>query len=182
MSETTTNAPSVKEITVQGLAFEVNQPYAAGTHELTVGEANALNQTLAENLRNNFAPKVKKAMEEYRKANSLADDAEVAVTSLDHDALKTEFEAYAAEYEFSAIAGGGGARTPTDPIQREAYRIAWDKIKLALTKKGIKIDTVGKDKKDELIKGTLEKYPAITEEATRRVNSAADIALDGLSV
>lgn len=184
MTDTTTNdaGPKVTEITIQGLAFEVSQPYAPGAVELTEGEANALNQTRAENLRNNFAPKIKAAMVEYRKANSLAEDAEVAVSSLDHDALIAEFNKYADEYEFSTRAGGGGARTPTDPVEREAQRIAWDKIKVALGKKGIKIDSVPKDKKAELISDTIAKYPAITEEAQRRVASAADIALEGMEV
>ncbi len=178
----TAEAPaSSTEITIQGLAFEVDLPYAAGEHVLTAGEANALNQTRAENLRNNFAPKVKKAMEEYRKANGLEDGAEFPITNLDHDALIAEFTAYAGEYEFSTRAGGGGSRVPTDPVGKEAHRIAWDKIKAALTKQGIKIDSVGKEKKDELIKAALVKYPAITEEAKRRVESAAEIALDGLA-
>lgn len=172
--------PSVMSITIQGLEFEVDRPYATGPHELTAGEANALNQTRAENLRNNFAGKIKSAMEDYRKANSLAEDAEVPVSNLDHDGLKTEFAKYAADYEFSERAGGGGTRTPTDPVEREANNIAWGRIKPALTAKGIKIDSVSKEKKAELIKSAIAKYPAIMEEAKRRVEAAASIALDDL--
>jgi hypothetical protein len=179
-SDATGTDASTTEITIQGLPFSVDLPYKAGAVTLSEGEANALNQTRAENLRNNFAPKVRKAIEEYRKTNNLAENAEVPVTALDHDALIAEFEAYAKDYEFSTRAGGGGSRVPTDPVGREAYRIAWDKIKVALTKQNIKIDSVSKEKKDELIKAAIAKYPAITEEAKRRVDSAADIALDDL--
>lgn len=174
--------PSTVEITIQGLAFEVDRPYAAGAHTLTAGEANALNQTRAENLRNNFASVVKKAMADYRKANNMAEDAEVAVSNLDHDALKAEFETYVKEYEFSERAGGGGPRTPKDPVEREANRIAWDKIKVALGKQNIKIDSISAERKAELIASAIEKYPAITEEAQRRVNTAADIALGDLNI
>jgi hypothetical protein len=176
------SSPSTVEITIQGMSFEVDRPYAAGEHVLTAGEANALNQTRAENLRNNFASVVKKAMVDYRKANNMAEDAEVPVDKLDRDALEAEFDKYAAEYQFSERAGGGGPRTPKDPVEREANRIAWDKIKVSLGKKGIKIDSISAEKKAELIASALEKYPAITEEAQRRVNTAAEIALDDLNV
>lgn len=171
----------VTAITVQGLEFNAPQPYKAGPIELSEGEASALNQTLAENLRNNFAPRVKAAAAEYRKANSLAEDAEVAPSNLDFDALNEQFTKYAEEYEFG-VRTSGGVRTPTDPVEREAHRIAWDRVKIALSKKGIKLDSVSKEKKAELITQVIGKYPDITEEAKRRVESAANIAIEGLEV
>lgn len=179
---TTAPPPSTVEITIQGMSFEVDRPYSAGEHVLTAGEANALNQTRAENLRNNFASVVKKAMVDYRKANNMVEDAEVPVDKLDHDALNTEFEKYVTEYQFSERAGGGGPRTPKDPVEREANRIAWDKIKIALGKQNIKIDSISGDRKAELIASAIAKYPAITEEAQRRVSTAADIALGDLNI
>lgn len=171
----------VTSITIQGLEFEAPQPYAAGTVELTPGEASALNQTLAENLRNNFAPKIKAAMEEYRKANNLAEDAEVPVANLDQDALIAQFNEYADKYEFG-VRTAGGTRTPTDPVEREAMRIGRERVKAALNKKGIKIDSVSKEKMSELIQQVLSKYPDIKEEAKRRVDATASIALDGLDL
>lgn len=173
--------PSVTSITIQGLEFEAPQPYVAGPRELTAGEASALNQTLAENLRNNFAPKIKAAMDAFRKANSLADDAEVPVSSLDHDALEIEFATYAGEYEFG-VRKSGGVRTPTDPIERETLRIAKEKVKAGLNKKGIKLDTVSKEQMAALCEQVIAKYPSIKEEATRRVQAQSDIALDGLEL
>lgn len=172
---------TVQTITIQGLEFEAPQPYKAGAHELTAGEASALNQTLAENLRNNFAPRIKAAMAEYRKANSLAEDAEVPVANLDQDALSEAFAKYADEYEFG-VRTAGGTRTPSDPVEREAQRIARDKVKAALNAKSIKLDSVPKEKMAEYIKQVLEKYPAIREEAKRRVDTAASVAVEDLAV
>jgi hypothetical protein len=50
----------VEQITISGHSFNVPVRYEEG-HELTAGEASALNQTYHENLRNNFAKKVKDA-------------------------------------------------------------------------------------------------------------------------
>lgn len=172
-------AAPVSTITIQGLPFEVDRPYVAGTHELTAGEAHALNQTRAENLRNNFASVVRKAMEDYRKANGLAEDAEVPVTELDKEALDEQFAQYASEYEF-AIGGGGGPRTPVDPIAREAQRIALTKVKAALAAKNVKISTFSKERMAEFVSAVIAKYPEITNEAKRRVESVGQIAIEGL--
>lgn len=173
---------TIAKITIQGLEFEAPQPYKPGAHELTEGEASALNQTLAENLRNNFAPKIKAEMAKYRQANGLAEDAEVAISSLDQDALNEAFDKYASEYEFGVRKGGGGPRTPTDPVEREAFGIARDKVKAALKAKNIEVGSVSKEKMGEYIKQVLDKYPAIREEAKRRVDTTAGLAVEGLDV
>jgi hypothetical protein len=185
MSDTTTGtgaSADVASITIQGLEFEAPQPYKAGAYELTEGEASALNQTLAENLRNNFAPKIKAAQAAYRQANGLADDAEVPVASLDQDALAEAFEKYASEYEFGVRKGGGGPRTPSDPVEREAFGIAKEKVKTALKAKNIEVGSVSKEKMGEYIKQVLDKYPAIREEAKRRVATTAELAVEDLAV
>ena len=71
-------------ITIQKQLFNVPNRYAAG-HVLTEGEANALNQTYHENLRNNFAGRVKEGG--------------------DHATLQTELDAYAASYQFGERRG-----------------------------------------------------------------------------
>jgi hypothetical protein len=169
----------VSTITIQGLPFEVDRPYVAGSHELTAGEAHALNQTRAENLRNNFASVVRKAMDEYRKANSLAEDAEVPVTELDKEALDEAFANYVSEYEF-ALGGGGGPRTPVDPVLREAQSIALKKVKEALSAKAIKISSVSKERMAEFVSAVIAKYPSIMDEAKRRVETVSSIAIEGL--
>lgn len=174
-----TPAESVSSITIQGMEFEVPQPYTAGTYELTAGEASALNQTLAENLRNNFAPRIKAVMAEYRKANGLADDAEVPLASLDQDSLAEEFAEYAKSYEFG-VRRAGGVRTPSDPVEREAQRIATDRVRAAFKEQNVKISSVPKEKLQEIVTAVLAKYPEIREEAKRRTESAAGIVLSDL--
>jgi hypothetical protein len=169
-------------ITVQGLSFDAPQPYKSGPRELTEGEASALNQTLAENLRNNFAPKVKLAMEEYRKANGLAEDAEVGVDQLDHDSLVESFDKYADEYEFGIRRAGGGVRAPANPVEREAIRIATSKVREALKKKGLKLDSVSKERMAEFVQSVLTKYPDIREEAKRRVEATQAVAVEDLEL
>lgn len=94
----------MEQITIAGHAFNVPVRYEEG-HELTAGEASALNQTYHENLRNNFANKVK-----------------AAGASADLAALQTELDAYANEYSFGVRSGGGGATR--DPVMSEAMRMA----------------------------------------------------------
>lgn len=111
-----------KTITIQGLDFEASQPYAAG-HTVTEAEAKALNQVRAENLRNNFAAKIKAAKGE---AEALTDEQLLQLTS--------DFAAYDAAYQFTLASVGGGKRE-TDPVQAEAKKIAKaivaDKLKAA---------------------------------------------------
>lgn len=186
MSDTqTANAPAeegVTSITIQGLEFTAPQPYRAGPYELSEGEASALNQTLAENLRNNFAGRVKAAKDEYRKANGLGEDDDVPVSGLDIEALQEEFDKYADEYEFGVRRAGGGTRTPVDPVEREAHRIALDRVKEAFRKENVKISSVPKERLNEIVKAVLGKYPDIREIAKRRVEEQSQIVLSDLNL
>jgi len=173
--------PKVGSITVQGLEFEVDYPYVAGTTDLTAGEASALNQTRAENLRNNFAARIKAGLAEYRKTNNLAEDAEVAVTVLDKDQLDKEWADYAGKYEFGVRQLGSGLRTPTDPVEREAHKIATAKVKEALAKANMKLASVTKEQMAELVKATIIKYPDIMAEAKRRVEAVGEIVIADLA-
>ena len=70
-------------ITISGVKFTVPSRYSAG-HVVTAGEADALNQTLWENIRNNRAPHVKKAVE----------------AGADHASMQADVDAYAESYQF----------------------------------------------------------------------------------
>jgi len=107
----------MEQITIAGHSFNVPVRYEEG-HELTAGEASALNQTYHENLRNNFAKKVKDA-------GATADLA----------ALQAELDAYAESYAFGVRTGGGGGAT-RDPVMSEALRIATKQIKDLIKTKG----------------------------------------------
>lgn len=165
------------ELTIAGLTFQVPRPYKQGDI-LTEGEASQLNQVFSENLRNNFAAKIRSKIDEYKKASGLSEDQEVGADVLDKDTLDAEFEEYAEKYEFGVRAASGGPRAPSDPIGREAVRIAWERIKAALKKKNYQLDSISKEQKAKLIADALARYPNIREEAERRVNASADIVLD----
>jgi hypothetical protein len=68
-------------------------------------------------------------------------------------------------------------RTPTDRrVDREARRVALEKVKRALKRKGVAISSVPKDKMNNFIKSAIAKYPDIMDEARRRVNAGGEIA------
>lgn len=117
-----TSTTARDSITIAGKTFTVPQPYEAGD-TLKANEASALNQTYAENLRNNFASKVKAAEEA----------AKTAGTELDLETLQSELDTYADEYEFGVRTGGG--RTG-DPVMAEAMDIMREKVRKAIKKAG----------------------------------------------
>jgi hypothetical protein len=110
------NEETMEQITIAGHSFNVPVRYEEG-HELTAGEASALNQTYHENLRNNFAKKVKDA-------GAAADLA----------ALQAELDAYAEAYAFGVRTAGTGVSR--DPVMSEAMRIAVKQIKDLIRSKG----------------------------------------------
>lgn len=106
----------MKTISISGQAFEVNAPYLAG-HVLNEAEAKVLNQTRAENIGNNFRSDVKKAVE--------SGDAAAL------EEVKRKLAEYDANYQFSMTQ----ARTPIDPIEAEAIRIAKEYVKAKIAEK-----------------------------------------------
>lgn len=153
-------------ITIQGMSFVVPTPYAEG-HALNAAEASTLNQVLSENLRNNFAGTVKKAVEK-----AAADGA-----PLDEAALQTQFAEYAAAYEFHGRRAG---RASVDPVTRAAQALAKGAIMAALKKNKIDPKTLAEGKMDELIAGLLAKDSSFMDEAKRRVDAAKSLAIEGL--
>jgi hypothetical protein len=106
----------------QEISFDVSvpQPYAAGTHTLSEGEANALNQIIAENLSNNLRKKLVDGLTEGE-----GDAAKTRpYTEAEAQAL---VDSYLAEYEIGVRRAGSGERTVTDPVEREARKIARSK-------------------------------------------------------
>lgn len=104
-------------LTINGHQFEVPEgllaKYQVGYTLATEGEAHALQQVFTENLRNNFAGKVK------AKLNGGEE-----LTPEDQAALQVEFDAYASKYEFGVRGAGGGPRTVKDPVEREVRKMA----------------------------------------------------------
>lgn len=146
------------EITIAGHPFTVPAPYAEG-HILTANEAAALNQVFHENLRNNFAKKVKDLVEAGGDPQSLSD----------------EFESYVNSYEFGVRRGGGGGGA-RNPVQTEAMNLAREAVKAAIRKQGRNpADYSGKQVSD-LAEKLLAKNPTFRELAEERVRSQREAA------
>jgi len=147
------------EITIQGATFSLPTPFVAG-HAVTEGEASALNQLLAENMRNNIAGKIKVR----------AEKGEPEFTQADVDA-------YVAEYEFGVRkVGTGEARL--SPVEREANRIARDRIQAALKERNQKVD---KEVLAELVT-KLATREDIVREAEKRVKAIGKISIEELGL
>ena len=135
---------NTQPVLIQGEMFTIAAPYSPG-HVLNANEAAALNQLRAENIRNNFAAKMKKALED----NSGA---------LGQEALS----AYDAVYQFGIRQSG---KVPQDPVEKEAWKLAEAAVIAALKQRGTKLKELPEGKLDELVEQTLEKRPHFREQA-----------------
>lgn len=143
----------MEQLTIAGKTFSLAPRYEEG-HELTAGEASALNQTYFENVRNNCAKKVKDE-------------------GWDQDQITN----YAEGYQFGVRTGGGGGGE-RDPVMSEATRIAKDIIRKKLKELGKK--NVDPKAIVTAAKALVEKNPKITELAKQRVAEAQAAAADDL--
>lgn len=114
---------STKAKIIDGISFEISQPYAAG-HTLTEVEAKVLNQVRSENIGNNLRAQVKDFKEKGKESE-----------------LSALVKEYDEAYVFTT-AGDGSGRKTLDPIEREARAIAKDVIKAELAKQGRNLKTV----------------------------------------
>jgi hypothetical protein len=148
MSDTNT---ATQTLTIQGRTFTIPAPYTAGPRELTAGEAAALNQTMAENIRNNFAGMMKKAAE----------------GDSPRQLGQAELDEYAAAYKFGERSGG--ARIMRDPVEAEEHKLATEAVKRWIKSQNKKV----KDFTDEQFDGFVtrvvdsKKFRAQAEEIVR---------------
>lgn len=164
--EATQEQTMSEQITIQGLEFTVPVRYSEG-HTLTEGEASALNQVFHENLRNNFAARIKKLKE----ANGEA---------IDVEALQSDLNAYAEAYQFG-VRTAGGPRTVADPVKREAIALAKVAIKAALAKKGKSLkDAGGNEWLAKAAEEAVATRPVFMEQAKARLDQLKDLAADAL--
>lgn len=158
------------DVTIQGETFTIPRPFAEG-HVCNDKEADVLNQILAENVRNNRASFVKKAKDEGK---------------FNAEEMQAEIDTYVSEYEFGIRRSGGGSSGPkVSPVERLANNKAWDIIKMALKKKGIKITSVSAEQKAVLVAQYLEQRPEIMKEAEKELakqQKAAEQQLDDIDL
>lgn len=157
-----------EQVTIAGVVFTLNAPYDEG-HECTPGEASQLNQVRHENIRNNFAKRVAKAVEEAGSA-----------TLVNVEAIQTELDQYDAGYSMGIRSRGTGVSRTTDPVLREARSIAKDALANALRAKGRKISDLAPELLKTKIDEILSRHPEFTEKARERVAEKQALAASTL--
>ena len=127
-------------MTIYGLTFSIPQPFKEGD-PLKANEAEAMNQLLIENCRNNFNSTIVDLVKERGlQVNNSPEDA-ANLDEEDKQKLQADFTQYVGLYEFGVRKGG---QRFADPVVREAREIGKSKIRPALLKAGVKagdIDT-----------------------------------------
>jgi len=149
-------------VTIQTKTFTVYKPFAEG-HPCNGPEAGVLNQIIAENLRNNFASIVKKAIDDG---------------SFDQAKMQAKLDEYFESYNFGERRGRG----PADPVERETLNIAKDIVKSALREKGHKLADVATEDINRLAEKLAAEQPEITKEAKRRVDQRSKLGVGELDV
>lgn len=166
-----TDATPTKEITIKGLIFVVPAPYTEG-HVLKANEASVLNQTLAENLRNNFATSVADAVEQAGGEDKV-----------DLGSLQAALNDYVAEYEFGVRRAGSGAGAPKlEPRVRIARDLAKNKVKESIRKAGHKVSDFSAEKINALAMALIEKNDWFLSEADRQLKAQQKAAADTLEI
>jgi hypothetical protein len=151
-----------KQATVAGVAAMIPVPFVAG-HSITEGEANALNQILIENVRNNVTARAKAAKEKNAEFD-----------------VQASINEYVPAYEFGARSV---AFRITDPVEKLINQFAKDKVSAALRAKNIKLSSVPADKMAELVENYATKYgPQLRTLAEARVQEEASLALAELDM
>lgn len=146
-------------ITIAGCEFTLEREYTGGCI-LTPPEAAALQIAYTEGLRNNFAPRVRAGL---KKGLSAAD-------------LQADFTAYAAAYDFAPRKRGPKVKPKADPAEKEALRLAVDKIKSQCRQNGLDARTATKDWLTARAQELVAKDPFYLTEAQRRLTALRDAA------
>jgi len=156
---------ATKDVTVAGKIFKMPLIFSEGQEiTLTAGEASQFNQVFHENIRNNFAKKVKDAETEGK---------------FDQDSFQSQIDTYAADYEFGTRRASG-PRTPSDPVAKEALKIAVEAIHNHIRSQGKKPTDFKADSIKALAAKLIESRPEITEKARSIVAERQTVAGDSL--
>lgn len=160
------------QTTIQGYKFEVPDAviaYEAGqTLTLDEGMASTLKQVKIENLRNNFASKIKKAL-----------NGSDELTEQQLSELQQAFTEYASNYQFG-VRQPRGESTAMDPVEREAWKLAKLEIRTAYKArhgeaiKGEQLEAAAA----RLMEGRGEDYMKRARVIVRERNKAAEGALE----
>jgi hypothetical protein len=144
-----------------GVSVSVPQPYAEG-HVLSSLEADKLNHVLADNIRTSLTAKLKRL---------------AGAEGFDPEAVAADFQSYADAYTFVVRS----PRVATDPIEKEANKIAKEQVFAAIRRKGGNPTDYSAEQLSEYIAKVRQHKPEILDEAKRRIESSRQMAGDLLS-
>jgi len=162
--------PTTAQINIKGkgdeykdksITFEFPLKFAEG-HTCTAAEAKALNQTMKENLSNQFRARAQACIAGEEDA-------------LSEKELQKEFNARAGEYEFT-LSNAGGGRSALSPIEKAAKKIAMQVVGNKLAEEGItkkayfEADEANKEKYAENVAKLMENEKVLAL-AKKRVES-----------
>lgn len=117
-------------ITIQHAEWNVEPRFGVG-HVLTENEASALNQTFFENIRNNWASRIKTATEN---GQTLTQD---------------DLDKYVSEYQFGVRAVV--SREPKDPTAAEERRLARAAVSEAIRAQGLRLKDVPDEQFEQFV-------------------------------
>lgn len=170
------NAESFRDITIGGSVFLIANRFATG-HVITAGEADALNQTFAENVRNSVVAKSKRAadiMGEKEVAGVPVTDEERLSATVTQEALT----AYAADYVF-------GVRKTTvkltrSPVEAEERRLAREAVTAKIKSLGFKMKEIEDDKFESWVATAIAKgtYRGQAEQIVAIKSGSSDLDID----
>lgn len=161
------------QLTIQGYNFDVAPDPAINVGAvMEAGHVASLQQTRLENIRNNFAGRIRKELGEAEKLT----DEQVAK-------LASELTAYANEYKFGERRGATGPRV-VDPVEREMRAIARaDIVQVYTAKTKQKPDAEWlKENVVKLLEAKGADYRRRAERVIRDRNTASEQVLAGLGI
>lgn len=160
------------QLTIKGQQFEIaDDPAVIVGAIMNEGHVHSLQQTRRENIRNNFAARVEKA---------LGDAEQLAPESLQQ--LQQELQDYAAHYQFGVRASG--PRRVVDPVEKEMLRMAKEDIAAAyFSRKGERLKGEALTEAAERLLGLKgEEYNRRARRALRDREAAAAEVLNSVGI
>lgn len=160
------------QLTIKGQQFEISDdPAVIVGAQMNEGHVHSLQQTRRENIRNNFAARVEKAL----------GDAET-LDPASHQTLQQELQEYAASYQFGVRTAG--TRRVVDPVEKEMLRMAKEDIAAAFyAKHGEKLkgEALGQAA-ERLLEVKGEDYNRRARRAIRDREAAANEVLNSVGM
>lgn len=167
-------------------------PHFAEGHVLSANDAKFANRQLASVIGNMLGQALNRKVEALQKAEDAKesgfkaneDGTRYQFTAADVDGVQALTDEIYTNYEIgvSNYRTGDGSST-RDPVKSIADNIAWERIKVLLGNKNIKVGSVKAEQRAKLIAQLHEKDPSILVQAKATYEgSAADASTDGLDL